>query len=139
MMSKIVKLVIIVSLAFLFACSFAGLKQEEIPNWLSTISTGEAPEIDISGEWYDAEGNFFFGWGEGYLRQNGNNVNGAIGNYLVEGRVSGKKIYLVFLSGGEVYYTARLKRFEDGVLKGSYFDASDKEQTGGYPTALTRK
>jgi hypothetical protein len=53
--------------------------------------------------------------------------------------VSSKKVYLVFLSGGKVYYTARLEMFEDGVLNGSYFDAGDIKQAGGYPTSLARK
>lgn len=138
-MKKIRPLLFIVWLAALWACSSAVLKQEEIPHWLSQISTGAPPEIDLTGKWYDAHGNVVFGWGEGYLRQDQNSVSGAIGNYLIQGRVAGKTVYLVFLSGGAVYYTARLEMFEEGLLKGSYFDADDRAQTGGYPTALARK
>lgn len=138
-MKNIGLLILILSIIFLFACSCGALKKEEIPNWLLRISTGEAPEIDASGKWYDAKGNYIFGWGEGYLRQDKDHIYGAIGNYIVEGRVSGKKVYLVFLSGGKVYYTARLEMFEDDTLRGSYFDADDKEQSGGYPTSFARK
>ena len=138
-MRKIESLPIIICLTYLFACAFASLKQEEIPNWLSEISANEPPAINVTGKWYDPNGNPVFGWGEGYLRQNQNNISGAIGNYIIEGRVSSKKVYLVFLSGGKVYYTARLEMFEDGVLNGSYFDAGDIKQAGGYPTSLARK
>lgn len=68
-----------------------------------------------------------------------NILSGAIGNYVIEGVVSGNKVYLVFLSGGVVYYTARLEMFEDGVLRGKYFDSDDKEQANGYPTSLAPK
>ena len=79
-----------------------------------------------------------FGWGEGYLKQDQNKVSGAIGNYNIKGIVSGNKVYLVFIYGGSVYYTARLEMI-DGLLVGNYFEADDKEQSNGYPTSLARK
>lgn len=78
-----------------------------------------------------------FTWGEGYLRQEGNKISGAIGNYNITGIVSGKIVYLAFLYGGTVYYTARLEMFQDS-LTGNYFKAKDKEQTKGYPTSFVK-
>ncbi len=125
------------SLILVISCIHGTLRQNEIDPWLNTISGGKPAEIDITGKWHDAEGSTFFGWGEGYLRQEGNQVSGAIGNYNIKGLVSGKTVYLVFLSGGSVYYTARLEMFQD-LLTGNYFKAEDKGQTKGYPTSLAR-
>ena len=126
-------------LLVLAACAIGGLKQAEIDPWLNNISGGVPPAMDLSGAWYDDKGNFMFGWGEGQLRQEQGRLTGAIGNYNVKGRVGGKKVYLVFLSGGKVYYTARLEQFDEGVLTGEYFDAHDRLQANGYPTSLARK
>ena len=124
-------------LVFLISCSHGALKQEEINPWLNTISGGKPPEIDITGKWQDVQGTSFFTWGEGYLRQEKNKISGAIGDYNIEGVVSGKIVYLVFLSGGRVYYTARLEMFRD-LLTGNYFKANDREQTKGYPTSFIK-
>jgi hypothetical protein len=125
------------SLIFVISCAHAVLNQNEIDPWLNAISGGKPPEIDITGKWYDAQGSTFFGWGEGYLRQEQNKISGAIGNYNIKGVVSGKTVYLVFLYGGKVYYTARLEMFQD-LLTGNYFKASDKDQRKGYPTSFAK-
>lgn len=138
-MKKVGFVLFIFSITFFLACSIGNLKKEDIPDWLSKVSPEAPPEIDVSGKWHDPNGNYVFGWGEGYLQQQQDSISGAIGSYMVEGRVSGKRVILVFLSGGRVYYTARLDMSDDGVLRGSYFDADDKKQTGGYPTAFARK
>jgi len=122
------------SLIFVISCA---LKQKEIDPWLSTISGGEPPKIDVTGKWHDVQGSGFFGWGEGYLRQEQNKISGAIGGYDIKGVVSGKIVYLVFLSRGTVYYTARLEMFQD-LLIGNYFKASDKKQKRGYSTSFTK-
>ena len=127
----------ILPLIFLISCSHGALKQEEINPWLNTISGGKPPEIDITGKWQDPPESSRFGWGEGYLRQEKNKISGTIGVYNIEGVVSGKIVYLVFLYRGAVYYTARLEMSQD-LLAGNYFKASDKEQTKGYPTSLVR-
>ena len=123
------------SLIFVISCA-PTLKQKEIDPWLDTISGGKPPEIDISGKWIEAQSSWF-GWGEGYLRQEQNKISGAIGNYIIKGVVSGKTVYLVFLSSGRVYYTARLEMFQNS-LTGNYFKANDKEQTKGYPTSFMK-
>jgi hypothetical protein len=120
------------------SCSTGVLKQNEIDQWLTTVSGAKPAEIDVSGKWRDGTGQFLFGWGKGYLRQEKDSVRGTIGNYNVRGVVSGKNVYLVFVYGGEVYYTPRPGMIENGVLAGNYFKADDREQTKGYPTSLVK-
>jgi hypothetical protein len=127
----------ILSFILVISCSHGALKQEEIDPWLNTISGGKPPDIDITGKWRDTQGTGVFTWGEGYLRQEKNKITGVIGDYNIEGVVSGKIVYLVFLYHGRVYYTARLEMSQD-MLTGNYFKANDKEQTKGYPTSLVR-
>jgi hypothetical protein len=122
------------SLIFVISCA---LKQREIDPWLNTISGGKPPEINITGKWRDPQGSGFFARGEGYLHQEQNKIAGVIGSYNIEGVVSGKIVYLVFLYRGTVYYTARLEMFQDS-LTGNYFKATDKEQTKGYPTSFVK-
>ena len=125
------------SLIFLISCTHAVLKQDEIDPWLNTISDGQPPNIDIAGKWQDAQNNPFFSFGKGYLRQEQNEISGAIGKYNIKGVVSGKIVYLVFLYGGRVYYTARLELFE-GLLTGNYFKANDKKLKSGYPISFSK-
>ena len=66
----------------------------------NTISGSEPPKIDVTGKWRDAQGSTFFSWGEGFLRQEQNKINGTIGDYNIRRVVSGKIVYLVFLYGG---------------------------------------
>lgn len=133
----------VLSLVFLLllplACSMGILKPNEIEPWLAGISGDKPADLDISGKWRDGTGQLLFGWGKGYLKQEKNRVRGAIGNYNVTGVVSGKNVYLVFVYGGEVYYTLRLEMMEDGVLTGSYFAADDRKQVRGYPTSLMKQ
>ena len=103
-----------------------------------SCACGQSPELNITGKWHDALDSGFFGWGEGYLQQEGNKVSGTIGNYTVKGVVSGTIVDLVFLwHGGEIHYTARLEMSKD-LLTGKYFKASDKEQTSGSPLSFAR-
>jgi len=107
---------------------------QQIEPWLSTISGGKPPEIDVSGRWHDTHGSGLFTWGEGYLNQNREKVRGAIGGYDIRGVVSGKIVYLVFLFQGSIHYTARLEMSQD-LLTGNYFKAND---TKGSPMSLAR-
>jgi hypothetical protein len=133
------------SLIFVISCAHGpALKQEEINPWLNTISGGKPPEIDITGKWKNVEGTSrwgvksdAFGFGEGYLHQEKNKISGAIGDYSIEGVVSGKIVYFVFLYNGAVHYTARLEMLQDS-LTGNYFHANDKEQIRGFPTSFVR-
>ncbi len=122
------------SLVFVISCA---LKQKEIDPWLNTISGGEPAKIDVTGKWRDTQGDGMLTWGEGYLHQEENRIRGAIGSYTIRGVVSGKMVYLVFLYGNRVYYTARLE-FLKNLLTGNYFGARDKEQKRGYPASFVR-
>jgi hypothetical protein len=136
-MRKFLMTLFALSYLIIISCSIGVLKQNDIDSWLVSISGNAPPALDISGKWYDAKNNFLLGWGEGYLKQDQNHVSGAIGNYNIKGIVSGKKVYLVFIYGGSVYYTARLEMM-DGLLVGNYFEADDKTQSNGYPTSFAR-
>jgi len=126
------------SLVVIISSTSGAAKQEDDPwLWLNKISGSEPPEIDVTGKWRDAQGTGFMTWGEGHLRQEQNKVSGVIGDYNVIGIVSGKKVYLVFLYRGAVYYTARLEMLND-LLTGNYFKGKDKEQRKGYPTSFTK-
>ena len=123
------------SLIFVVSCRYRllALKPDQVDAWLTTVSGGEAPQIDITGKWHDPQA-----WGEGYLRQEQNKITGIIGSYNIKGIVSGKIVYLVFLYSGYVYYTARLEMYQD-ILTGNYFKAIDKKQKRGYPVSLEKK
>jgi len=133
-MRSFLTLFLLLSLIFAISCA---IRQKEIDPWLSTISGGKPPEIDITGRWRDTQGSGFFTWGEGYLKQEQNKISGVIGDYNINGVVSGKIVYLVFLYRGTVYYTARLELFE-GLLTGNYFKANNKKQKRGYPTSFAK-
>ncbi len=121
---------------FVISSTSGAARQEDDPwLWLNKISGGSPPEVNITGKWRDAQGTGLMTWGEGHLRQEQNKVSGDIGDYNVIGIVSGKKVYLVFLYRGTVYYTARLEMSQD-LLTGNYFKAKDKEQKTGYPTSF---
>ncbi|MCF8036541.1 MAG: hypothetical protein K9K62_06695 [Desulfobacteraceae bacterium] len=123
----------------LMACS-TGLTKAEVDPWLQQVSGDRAPAINVAGKWQDANANpdTPFSWGRGYFEQHGSKITGSLGNYNVQGRVSGDTVYLAFLSAGEVYNTARLEKRKDGVLRGDYFYADDKKQENGMPMALER-
>ena len=133
-MRSFLTLFLVLSLIFVISCA---IRQKEIDPWLSTISGGNPPEIDITGRWRDTQGSGFFTWGEGYLKQEQNKISGVIGDYNINGVVSGKIVYLVFLYRGTVYYTARLELFE-GLLTGNYFKANDKKLKSGYPISFSK-
>ncbi len=78
------------------------------------------------------------GWGEGYLQQDQNKIDGVIGDYNIKGVASGKTVYLVFLYRGKVHYTARFE-MSGNRLAGHYFNGNDKEQKKGYSTSLVKK
>ncbi len=140
-MRSLITVLLILSLIFVVSC--AALKQEEIDSWLTTISGAKPPEVDITGKWRDVTGTGMMTWGEGYLHQEQNKIKGVIGGYNIEGSVSGKIVYLVFVrhkglsASREVSYTARLENLKD-LLIGYYFRATDKEQKKGWETSLVR-
>src|SRR6056297_2095477 len=85
-------LFLFLSMIALMACSNA-LTQAELDTWFTQVSGGNPPAVNIAGKWQDAhtDPNTPFGWGKGHIEQNGSKIEGAIGNYNIEGRVSGDK------------------------------------------------
>ncbi|MFO7861211.1 MAG: hypothetical protein R6U41_08315 [Desulfosalsimonas sp.] len=121
----------------MMACSTA-LTRADIDPWLQDVAGDESSAVNVEGRWQDADTdpNNPFGWGRGYFEQEGNQVEGSLGDYDIEGKVSGDTVFLVLLSAGEVHYTARLEKKDDGMLRGDYFNPGDKEQEQGSPMAL---
>ncbi len=131
---------ILILVCLLVAACTTGLKKHEIEPWLADISGARPPAINIEGKWHDADvdPNTAFGWGRGVFEQEGSEIDGYLGNYNVTGTVSGDTVYMVFLSGGGVYYTARLEMKEKGLLSGNYFNHDDRLQENGMPMNLKR-
>ncbi|MFO8032964.1 MAG: hypothetical protein R6U22_10505 [Desulfohalobiaceae bacterium] len=120
---------------FLAACTTATMQKSEVSPWLEEMSGNKSADISIEGRWQDAQAQGAFSWGRGQIEQEGNSLQGYLGEYKLQGKVSGNTVYLVLLYRDEVYYTARLE--EDGdFLRGEYFDGSDQEQQHGDPMAL---
>lgn len=72
------------------------------------------PEIVVHGNWKSDT------WGRASLYQTGNEVRGNLGDYSVEGVVSGKKVYLLASEGGWFYYSIILEMPVENVLIGYY-------------------
>jgi hypothetical protein len=72
------------------------------------------PEISIAGNWQAA------GWGRAFFAQTDNKVRGYLGDYPVEGVVSGKKAHLLVSQGGWYYYSVVLEMPAPDILIGYY-------------------
>jgi len=99
--------------------------QAESQKWLGSFN--QPAGLNITGTWASLE------WGEGPLKQTGRQVTGTLGHYAVKGVVSGRKVYLQFLSDNWVYYSAVLERTPAGVLAGHYsegasFDPAEQQE-----------
>lgn len=72
------------------------------------------PEISVAGNWKSAT------WGKAFFAQTDNKVRGYLGDYPVEGVVSGKKAYLLVSQGGWYYYSVVLEMPAPQILIGYY-------------------
>jgi hypothetical protein len=122
---------------FVAACTTATTQQAELGPWLEEMSGNKTAKINVEGRWQDAQGQGAFTWGRGKLEQDGNDIQGYLGDYKIQGKVSGDTVYLAMLYGGEIYYTASLELDEE-YLEGEYFEGTDQEQLKGYPMVLER-
>ena len=103
--------------AVLMACAAPTVDQQRTISWLDS-KTG-ASDLDVSGAWESANSFLTGGWGNATWVQTGQRVSGTLGiNYTIVGKVVGKQLYLIILSGGRVYYTAILEPTKDGGLSG---------------------
>lgn len=80
--------------------------------WLSDQTL--PAEANISGEWKCDD------WGNSAFAQDGRVVRGHLGDYPVEGVVSGRKAYLCVSDGGWIYYCAVLDIAGPDMLVGYY-------------------
>ncbi|MFZ4683107.1 MAG: hypothetical protein ACOYMS_11435 [Terrimicrobiaceae bacterium] len=69
-------------------------------------------EFDVSGTWKSAA------WGEAFFVQTGRDIRGNLGDYPVEGVVSGKKVCLLARRGGRYDYSIILELPAPGILVG---------------------
>jgi len=102
-------------LMILALSSCGGLTRKDTDRWLESKNTQST--IDMTGEW-DTGGSWTGGWGRGRFIQEGRNFSGTLGRYYAEGVVSGEEIYMVIYSGKTVYYTAILRKSDDGGYLG---------------------
>ena len=73
------------------------------------------PEISISGSWRSRD------WGDSFFSQTDQAIKCNLGNYPVEGVVSGAKVYLLASSGGGwFHYSVILEMPAPNVLLGYY-------------------
>lgn len=77
-------------------------------------SQHKVPEIDVSGEW-DSDT-----WGTFHLSQTTSDVRGMVPGYRIVGVVSGKQLFMLFLSDDTLQYCAVLSPDGDN-LTGNYF------------------
>ena len=102
------------ALLFLAACS--GINTELARSWAA--SQTEPATIYIAGSWKSKLSNYAGGWGNAEINQTGSEFHGTLGLYTIEGKISGKKIYAIIMSGSSVYYTAILELDAQGDMVG---------------------
>lgn len=82
--------------------------------WLDSQTGGSA--INLTGRWTDATDD---GWGEANLVQKGSEVSGTLGDYEVDGRVSGARVNLA-LKNSDWYYYSVAAVAKRGNIEGYY-------------------
>ena len=115
-----IRLLVILCVAALTGCEVVrdfnkeryGRNNEAGDAWLSDQML--PPQINVSGNWKSSD------WGDTYLGQNGAKVGGHLGDYPVNGVVSGDKVYLLVSQGGWYYYSATLEMPGPNMLIGYY-------------------
>lgn len=90
------------------------------------------PEVDVSGNWRSEI------WGRTFLAQNGSEVRGNLGDYPVEGVVSGRKAYLLASQGGWYYYSIILEMPAPNILIGYYSRGVPYKTSGRVDLRLDR-
>jgi len=89
-------------------------KHDDGKSWLAANT--QPAEINVDGSWKSDD------WGHVILHQSNDarEITGTSDNCQIQGVASGKKIFLVFYSKGQLAYTAELSPTEDGALTGRY-------------------
>jgi hypothetical protein len=95
------------------SCTSLGLEQSNA--WLNTKAGTST--INMTGDW-DSGGIATGGWGTGRFIQEGQKFFGTLGLYNVDGVVNGNDVFIAISNGAKVYYTAHLKKSDDGSIGG---------------------
>lgn len=134
-------ILLVLPLVLATACVGPQLDTKTALAWLDTAN--QAPAIQVGGHWESVRPFMGGGWGNGDWVQSGARVMGSLGLYNVEGRVSGRKLYLVLTSMQRVHYTAILEIAADGSLSGmatgkALPDSPESRTADHSPIALVR-
>jgi hypothetical protein len=105
--------------AFTLSVSCGGLGRGEVVAWMDAKT--EAPTANFAGSWESLNSYMNGGWGSGTWVQTGARVTGNLGLFGIDGKVAGKKLYIMILNGSKPAYTAILELKEDGKLEGLAF------------------
>lgn len=95
----------------LISCS-SKMSAAEARPWL--LAKEGPAAINVTGAW---NSNI---WGQANFTQTEDKLTGTVGDYAVEGKISGKDIYILFIWDNKVHYTAHLKVLSNNVLSGQY-------------------
>lgn len=90
-------------------------------------------EINIAGTWNSDA------WGESFFAQNDRTIRGHLGDYPVEGVVSGRKAYLIASENGWQYYSVILEMPAPNILLGYYSRDIPYQSTSRRDLRLDRK
>lgn len=120
-------IILLVVAAALSACNstqrYKG-NQTAAQAWLD--SNAGAPAADLTGRWVDATDH---GWGEANLVQRDGKISGTLGNYQVDGVMSGARVNLA-LKSDDWYYYSVVAVLRGGAMEGLY--------SGGFPERLVK-
>ena len=107
-------------------------KSNEATPWLAAHS--DPAKINVSGTWNSEK------WGDIVLYRDSasGQLKGHADEWHIRGVVSGNRVFLLFISFGEVKYSAILTANNDGGLDGSYSKRLMSEGDSGEPMHLTR-
>ena len=149
-MRRLLLLSLLIASLLMLSCTHFTLQVAEVDSWLIEKAGDKTPTVNISGKWQDWETDYNYdekrfnpfgwgtGWGKGAFDQKGKNITGIMGVYVIKGIVSGNRVYLVFISGGSVHYTANFEMIGDNELLGTYYSSSDIQQSKPYPMGFKR-
>ncbi len=111
MFRQTLRIGLLVCLAFLPLAVSDGYAAVPIPSAPPKVP----PEVNVSGVWQSRD------WEPCWLRQDGANLSGQLGDYQVSGLVSGTDITMYLTYHGRVYHTLKLALNPPSQLIGYYY------------------
>lgn len=114
---------------------WAGGNLDEAKTWLAAHT--DAAEINVDGTWLSNQ------WGTVLLHQakGAREVTGTADNWEIQGVVSGKKVFLifVFLSKGKLGYAAEAALNDPGTLAGTYAKGILRSDSGNQALVMHKE